>query len=321
LIDEPEAFLHPPQARFLAKLLSEDSAAAERVAFLSTHSSDIVHGALEGSGQTTVVRLRRNGDLNSAAVLDNDAIKRLWNDPLLRYSNLLEGLFTDAVVICESDADCKYFASVRDTLPVEPGARRPDILFASCGGKSRMHIGVEALRAASVPVAVIGDFDVLNDWSLLSRLIEKAGGDPSQFETDWRILSAALTSTSRTPSVAGMKEAVDTAFETVTEITPKALSAVREAMKIENGWDRVKNSGLSGVPKGDSYRSATRILDGLRGLGIHLIPVGEMEDFIPSVGGHGSAWLGEVLEAGLHERSESDAAREFLSEALTLIES
>ncbi len=317
LVDEPEAFLHPPQARFLAKLLSQDSEESGRAVFLSTHSSDIVHGILEGSAPTTVIRLRRNGNVNEAAVLSNEAVRRLWSDPLLRYSNLLEGLFTDVVIVCESDADCKFFASIRDTIPpVDSRERRPDVLFVSCGGKSRMHVGVEALRAASVPVAVIGDFDVLNNWGTLSRLILKAGGTVSEFEADWRILNSALTSDTRTASVAGMKEAVVAAFDSMAEVSRKALDPVREALKIENGWDRVKNAGLSGVPKADAYNAAKRLLDGLKSLQIHLIPVGEMEDFVPEIGGHGPSWVADVLESRLHEGSDADGARDFFSSVM-----
>lgn len=320
LVDEPEAFLHPPQARFLARLLSEDAASAGRAVFLSTHSSDIVHGTLEGTAPTTVVRLRRSGAVNEAAVLDNDAVRRLWSDPLLKYSNLLEGLFTDAVVVCESDADCKFFASIRDTLdPAGIDTRRPDILFTSCGGKHRMHIGLEALRAASVPVVVLGDFDVLNDWGTLSRLIVKAGGTTADFETDWRVLDSALRVNARTPSVAGMSEAVADAFAEMTEVTARSLAPVREALKIENGWDRVKNSGLAGVPKGDAYNAASRILSALRKMRIFLIPLGEMEDFVPSVAGHGPMWLAEVLEQRLHETSVGDPARAFFRDVLQAI--
>lgn len=317
LIDEPEAFLHPPQARYLAKVLSDDAAKSSTSTFLSTHSSDIVHGTLEGSAPTTVIRLVRHGDTNHAAVLENEAVRRLWSDPLLRYSNLLEGLFNDAVIVCESDADCKFFASMRDTLvPVDPTARQPDILFTSCGGKHRMHVAVEALRAASVPAAVIGDFDVLNDWAVLSRLITSAGGAAKKFESDWKVLNSALSSTGRTPSVAGLREAVNAALDKVVTISAKALEPVREALKIENGWDRVKNVGLAGVPKGDPHNAAVRLLDGLADLRIHLIRLGEMEDFVPTVGGHGPGWLSDVLEAGIHEEPATNGAREFYREVV-----
>lgn len=319
LVDEPEAFLHPPQARYLAKLLAE-SASAKGAVFLSTHSSEVVHGVLEGQAPTTVVRLQRVGNKNEAAVLDNDAVRRLWDDPILKYSNLLEGLFTDSVVICESDADCKFFASIRDTLMGESSnSRRVDILFTSCGGKHRLHVGFKALRAASVPVVIIGDFDVLNEWSILSRLIVEGGGETADFEADWNVLNSALTSKSRTPSVAGMREAVITAFDGVSKIDNKTLAPVREALKIESGWDKVKKTGLSGVPKGAPYQAAERLLEELRLLGICLIPVGEMEDFIPSVGGHGPAWLSEVLETGLHTGPGADGARNFFGSVLDAV--
>ena len=315
LIDEPEAFLHPPQARFLAKILSEDALTTERLVVLGTHSSDIVHGVLEGDAPTTVVRIVRDGEVNRASVLDNEAVRRLWSDPLLRYSNLLEGLFTDAVIVCESEADCKFFASIRDTLGQKDGiSRRPDVLFTSCGGKHRMRVGVEALRAASVPVSVVGDFDVLNDWSVLERLISAAGGVPDQFRSDWRILDAALQSDSRTPSVVGLKEAVKAAMDGLTNVSTKSLRPVRDALKIETGWDRVKNTGVSGVPKGGPHKAAKRLLERLATLGIFLIPVGEMEDFVPDIAHHGSMWVSGVLESRLHESAE--AAQEFLSSVL-----
>lgn len=319
LVDEPEAFLHPPQARFLAKLLAGDSTTEGRSAFLSTHSSEIVHGTLEGGAPTTVVRLQRKGDLNTAAVLDNAAVRRLWSDPLLRYSNLLEGLFTDAVIVCESDADCKFFASIRDTLESSgEDSRRPDILFTSCGGKHRMRVAVSALRAASVPVVAIGDFDVLNDWGTLSRLIESAGGDPQDFDQDWRTLNGALVAGARTPSVAGMREAVSKAFDDVSEVTQKSLEPVRQALKIDNGWDRVKNTGLAGVPKGAAYEAAVRLLDALAQYRIFLIPVGEMEDFVPAASGHGPAWLSDVLERRLHV-SDAGGAQKFLERVLASV--
>lgn len=312
LIDEPEAFLHPPQARYLARILSEDAADSGYAAFMSTHSADIVHGTLEGRAPTTVIRLVREGDVNHASVLDNEAVRRLWGDPLLRYSNLLEGLFSDAAIVCESDADCKFWASIWDSLERQDGQqRRPDLLFTSCGGKHRMHVAVEALRAARVPVVALGDFDVLNDWSVVSRLVRAAGGDPAELEQDWKVLNSALTSNSRTPSVAGMREAVDTAFSAVTEVTMKALAPVREAMKIENGWDRVKNAGMAGVPKGDQYAAGERLVAALGSLRIHVAPVGEMEDFVPAVGGHGPGWVADVLEQHRHESSDTDGAREF----------
>lgn len=320
LIDEPEAFLHPPQARYVAHLLADEAAAAAKSIFISTHSTEIVHGVLEGQAKATLVRLSRSGRTNYAAVLDNDAVRKLWADPLLRYSNLLDGLFTDAVIVCEGDADCKYFAAIRDTLedPGTEAGRRQDILFTSCGGKHKMHAAVEALVAASVPVAIIGDFDVLNDWSTLSRIFAAAGGDPTVINRDWTVLNAALTSGERNPSKAGVEKALEDRFAEISgpSLIQKDIDDLRGILKIENGWDRVKKSGKGGVPAGDSYSACVRILDALSARRIHLVPVGEMEDLVPLVGGHGASWVGEVLERKLHEAKDSDGARALMTEVL-----
>lgn len=69
-------------------------------------------------------------------------MKKLWADPLLRYSNVLDGLFHDAVVLCEGDADCRYYSAVLDQLPStgedQANTREPQYLFTHSGGKARM---------------------------------------------------------------------------------------------------------------------------------------------------------------------------------------
>jgi len=42
-----------------------------------------------------VVRLTRTGDATRAAHLDAEQVAELWTDPVLRYSNVLDGLFTN----------------------------------------------------------------------------------------------------------------------------------------------------------------------------------------------------------------------------------
>lgn len=67
LIDEPEAFLHPPQMRRLGETLSSE---VKGQLFVATHSSDILRGFLEGTqGRVRILRLRREGDLNKVSEL------------------------------------------------------------------------------------------------------------------------------------------------------------------------------------------------------------------------------------------------------------
>lgn len=61
LLDEPEAFLHPPQARLLGRYIAEKRRDNSQL-FIATHSTDVLDGLIEGgANKVRIVRLRRNG--------------------------------------------------------------------------------------------------------------------------------------------------------------------------------------------------------------------------------------------------------------------
>lgn len=161
LVDEPEAFLHPPQARLLGQFIQEFKAPASQV-FLATHNSNVVRGLFEAQDQAvTVVRLTRDGAVNPAKTLQPSLVRELWSDPLLRYSEVLDGLFHESVILCEGDADCRFYASVLDVVLSETGEeRQPELLFTHCGGHHRMPTIIKALGAVGVPVKVVVDLDI-----------------------------------------------------------------------------------------------------------------------------------------------------------------
>jgi predicted ATPase len=94
VVDEPEAFLHPPQARALGLEIARLSARNNTQVILATHSLDLLKGILDYNVATaTVIRLTRDGDQNSVSHLSAELINELWADPLLRFSGALDGLF------------------------------------------------------------------------------------------------------------------------------------------------------------------------------------------------------------------------------------
>lgn len=322
LIDEPEAFLHPPQANLLGQTLAQRTTDSQQL-FLATHSIDVLQGALEGSAQVTLVRVTRDGDLNRATVLNHQDVRSLWGDPLLRYSRLLDGLFHDAVVLCESDADCRYYESVfdslyRNTRSDSNNTRRPQILFSHCGGKSRMASVTASLRAIGIPVVVVADFDILNDGSLMERTVTALGADPSPMRADLNVLSAALESDTKPLTKAAMREAFHRSLDGIAGelLTKKDATSLRGVIKIESGWDKIKRSGLTAVPQGAAYESCTKLLSQLKTIGLLVVPVGELERFVPSVAGHGPAWVTEVHERGLHDDENNKPPRDFVRDMI-----
>jgi AAA domain, putative AbiEii toxin, Type IV TA system len=182
LVDEPEAFLHPPQARMLGRRLASEPQEGTQVV-VATHDVHILQGLLDAPDrEVTVARIVRTGDVNRLSVLSPDDLRGLWQDPLLKYSAVLEGLFHRGVVVSESDSDSRFYAAVLDEAGGDEIRRPHDLHFTQAGGKQRLHTVIAALRAVDVPVAAIADFDALREQSDLEKIVEALGGT-------WELLS------------------------------------------------------------------------------------------------------------------------------------
>lgn len=314
LIDEPEAFLHPPQARLLGRVLGDK--ARGKQGFIATHSTDFLQGVLSSQRPTKIVRITRDGDINHASVLGQERLKELWSDSLLRHSNVLDGLFHDAVVICESDSDCMYYSAVMEHLPVKEAKslKRPsELLFTYSSTKSRMAVVASALRAVQVPVVVVGDFDLLRkEPNDLQKLVKDMGGNYENFRSDHEKVAKSLEPIMPLSKIA-LKDAFNFAIDEIDElvIDDKAALRLRKMVKGESGWDKAKKGGIAMVGGGDARKAADRLIAGLKDLGILIVEVGEVEGFVPQVGGHGPKWVAAVLADDLH-RSPNSVAADFV---------
>lgn len=312
-VDEPEAFLHPPQARLLGRKLATEAPRGTQV-FVATHDLDVLHGLLDPIDQpVTVVRLVRDGDVNRAAVLEPDDLREIWSDPLLRYSNVLEGIFHRGAVISESDSDSRFYAAVLDAMRDEEALPPHDLLFTQSGGKDRFPLVVRALRAADVPVAVIADFDVLREEQLLRRIVEALGAPWGPLQDEWRRVAAAISAIGTAPPVLAVKQQVNEILDAAPPglLTRDDARRIKDATRVDDGWARVKQGGLAMVPQGEASEQARSLLDRLAALGLHVVPVGELERWVPEIGGHGPPWISEVLRQNRHVQ-DVGPARDFL---------
>ena len=94
LVDEPEAFLHPPQARALGSALARLAKQRQLQVIVATHDRNIVSGLLKAENvDVSVARLSRSENTTQSHQLDANNLRAIWGDPVLRYSNALDGLF------------------------------------------------------------------------------------------------------------------------------------------------------------------------------------------------------------------------------------
>jgi hypothetical protein len=69
-----------------------------------------------------------------------------------------------------------------------------------------------------------------------------------------------------------------------------------------------KLGGVARLPAGDAARAAERLRTNLAGLGLFLVPVGELERWVTVEGGHGPEWVSRVLEGNRHLPLRPDLA-------------
>jgi hypothetical protein len=300
LVDEPEAFLHPPQARLLGRLLSEMCQQGVRVV-VATHSIDIIQGITSTSERATPVaihRLTRRGLDNHVATIDRDSVKTLYTDPLLRHSSILDGLFYHGVVVCESEGDCTYYGAVNSEAATG-GAL--DLHFTHASGKSRIGRAVAALKSAKVPVATIVDIDILQDDFEFNRLLASHGIDAAPYTGQLKVIQDAVKGKGQTVQRAKVRDAISAIFQGgPTDLSKEEILLVRTAVQAKSGWKLFKTSGVA-LFSGHPRAVAEQLMTDLQASGVFLVPCGELEGFHPAVIATDKLkWLQEVLESELY---------------------
>ena len=317
LLDEPEAFLHPPQARILGRFLATHQQEGTQL-FVATHSSDVIRGLLDANtGRVRIVRLTRQGSVNQAKQLDNSSISVFWRDPLLRFSNVFDGLFHDKVVVTEADGDCRFFSAIADATvsPTAGGAREPDVLFTPTFGKDRLLVIVKALRAIGVPTLAVADFDFLNSAQRVEEFYLALGG------TNWATLKPLLNQV--TQAVESRKQSLDAALlkpfiGDILNITTGPVfdeqhaDEIRKRLKVDSPWDAMKRVGINGLSGGAVFNACAQLLADLETVGLFVVRKGELESFDPSIGKHGPAWVAGVLAKNLETDPALEDARIFV---------
>ena len=316
LIDEPESFLHPPQARIMGQIIGQ-TLTNDQQAFISTHSEEIIKGLLEACPQRIkIVRITRKEDTNAFSILSNEKFDEVWNDPLLKYSNIMSSLFHKVVVLCESDSDCKMYSIVENFIKQTEG-KYSEALFIHSGGKHRMAKISTSMRALNIDIRLIPDIDVLNDETTFKNIIEAYGIDWTSLQSDYNIIVSNLHSPKEKINRNDAKTTINRVLDASEnrELSNCEIKDIRSAISTISKWDALKASGISAIPSGDATVAFKKLEQILRKNGIYIVPVGELEGFVKEVGGHGPDWVNKVLEKYPDLNTEVYAqVKQFISE-------
>lgn len=311
LIDEPEAFLHPPQARRFGRFLAGQHKKGAQV-IVATHSEDIVSGVTSvrnlSKGPSVVRITRSSSGANQIAQLESMDVRDIYNDPLMKYYGMLNGLFADGIILCEADSDCTFYNAVLDSSGNPTTGQ--DLHFTHCGGKGRIAKAFGTFTKMSVPVVAIVDIDILDKKGEFKALVEAAGGRIEELLQLRDEVADELNGIVRGPKKTDAINAIQEQFnrDAYAYVLPADVAEVKKVINVRNGWRELKRHGVEAIsgtcPLSPNAINAFESLDEkLKGLGIFMVRVGELEGFHPELRVKKKEWLGRVLKTGSHKRS------------------
>lgn len=268
LIDEPEAFLHPPLARRLGRDLAMLTTERSAVLVVATHSADFLMGCVMEAPRTAIARLTYDGDIATARSLDADSVRELMRDPLLRSTRALQGLFHRSVVVTEADADRAFYDEANRRLTAV-GRGIEDCLFVSAQNWQTVPRILEPLRRVGVPAAGVFDLDVIANTESWSGLLKSA----------------------RVPA-------------TLRDQIMQLRSECRKDLRAAGNY---KKLGRQCLPT-SRRRKLDGLFRRLERFGLFVVPVGELEGWLSGlgVGARKDRWLAAVFERMGSDPHDSD---------------
>lgn len=295
LIDEPETFLHPPQARILGKNIVALS--KQKQCFISTHSIDFIKGVLEAdSSRVKIIKIDRLENENKFNLVDNDSVAEIANDKNLRYTNILDGLFYDRLVLCENESDCKFYSAILENLDL---AIYQNTLFCAVGGKDQFKKVVPLLKKLNIQYSIIADIDLINNKDNLKQLVNSIELDCyNQIEACHakfiEEFEKGMNSQVKTQQV--IKTEINQMFNSDKYMPDAIAKRIKEILKNISSFKLLKSGGKSILPQGECVTLFNQLKEFLNEHKVFILECGEIERFVPEVGGHGNVWVEKTFE-------------------------
>lgn len=292
LLDEPEAFLHPPQAlqlgKIIASLLTQD-----QQLFVATHSADFLRGFLSETSNANIIHLDRcNNDDLISNILDKEILNKVITDPLLSSSRVLEGMFYKGVVVTEADADAVFYQRLFQKIGASD-----EIHFVQAHNKQTLKNLVSPYHSLGIKVVLIADTDVirtevefkailnsLTTENVINSILDNRKVLLSSLtpKTDSELLSSAVKETE------ALLEKLKTNQSDATSDSVSLDTLKRELKKIRNNADSLLSIKKDGRNSSELDEEALEQFNSLceecSTIGLFIVPIGELESWLEDYG-------------------------------------
>jgi energy-coupling factor transporter ATP-binding protein EcfA2 len=298
LIDEPEAFLHPPQAFRIGEFLAHQSSDARQI-IIATHSADVLRGIVTITQDVSIVRFDRIGNKSSFRFLHPGRVKELVTDPLLSSARVLDGLFYSGAIVVEAESDGRFYHAASKK-------RRPDadLHFVNADNKQTVPRIAQMYRDMGVRCAGVVDFDVLNDRSEFQKQLEALSLDVDELNEAGTIreeIAKAANESSPEEKLAKINAELTGLLDEMAKIRSQtfasndeaSLTRVKFLRKVESScrgladatriWKQLKREGRAALPE-QLQGQFDRLWQICASKGLFINPCGELESMLAEYG-------------------------------------
>ena len=209
------------------------------------------------------------GSKATARLLGADELQKLMRDPLLRSTGVLNALFHSGAVVTEADRDRAFYGEINNRLSTAKKSAVRDSVFLNAQNKQTTRRLVAPLRTMGVPAAAVVDFDIFKGNDLRDLLAD-----------------------------CSVPEAVRQGIGQLRGQVEKYFDADKGAMK---------TAGITALD-GKQREACQKLLDDLASYGIFVVPSGEVETWLASIGAGASKgnWLPTIFEAMKSDPADPD---------------
>ena len=338
IMDEPEAFLHPHQAWKLGFVLARVCLEEAKQLICATHDRQFLDGLAQGAQeQLKICRLDYhliNGDSHyTAHQVSSSFWSNMRDKSRVRYSHVLECLFSNHVILVEAEKDALFYQEALDhfaRVNSDASGLQHELMFLPTSGNSEFAPMAKLVKEMGPRVLLIGDLDLICNEKRFNETISAVAGETA-------------------PRLRELQKQIEKVYEQDPALgeteQDSLLSQIRTSLTTENISESVRDLWLTHLDHLDAKRNANKknelqrriardanlrsknqtvlnlireLLDELTEIGIFLVPWGELEDFDVELRKNGKKeWVHNALSKGVHKGSR---AQEFIARIVSSIQ-
>lgn len=322
LLDEPEAFLHPAQARFLGYWIGEFCEKNDIQIIIATHDSNFLSGLIKGNQKTNIFRLDRKKNETKFKQIEHSLLTQLIRSPLLASQRVLETLFNNATIVCEADADRIFYSSISTKI-----FENQNILFIHAQNKQSIKHVISLLKQIGINCGTIVDIDILNNHHELKNLLDSfsvKGEDlekilelRQEIDNNYSGLTDESIVSQIQESLGDLLKLIEKSDNHSQNIETSRIE-LGKILKIKNKWKLLKEKGFEALDN-EFQVKFSNLVEITKKYNIHIVPVGVLESWMDLGIKKKNKWIVKAIEK-IYNKNIPDNLRIFIETVLKLIE-